>query len=580
MKIKKNKSKSLGTKVYTLLLILAVVAILGIIANTSALKKISSNSSQQNIYLNAQQSEMDVIQYIEQVKFFANLVNFTYGYDADILAPELDRSISSLTDAMASWKAVIATTNDAELITEVDNVEAVLAVYLSAAQKASDSFYNSDPEGLGEAVNSIYGLADPVTEAMNAFTETFTANMVALESRSMIKVNGTIVFNNIITVIIIFTTVFTILFLRRTVIKPAKKARHDVDILVSDLESGNGDLTKRLVCKEKDEIGQLVEGINKFIEVLQSTMLSIKNETANMDYSVEKVKDGVTEANESAANISATMQEMSASIEEVTATINSITAGSENILSDIEKMGEHVENGVHLVRDINVRAGEMKENTMSEQAMVTETVAKLREELSLAVNESKKADSISDLTNDILSIASQTNLLALNASIEAARAGEAGKGFAVVADEIRQLADSSRDTANNIQNISADVIKAVHELASDAEEMLRFLDNDIIKDFDEFVIVAEQYKSDADSMNDIIKGFDANVKEVGTTVKRMSDNMADMNTAMDENAKGVTNVAESAVELVSTMANIQTQAEGNEEIAVRLDEQVAKFKNI
>ena len=94
-----------------------------------------------------------------------------------------------------------------------------------------------------------------------------------------------------------------------------------------------------------------------------------------------------------------------------------------------------------------------------------EKVGNILDVLNKAIEDSKSVDQVNNLTNDILNISSQTNLLALNASIEAARAGEAGKGFAVVADEIRQLADSSRETANKIQSINSVVVAAVNNLS-------------------------------------------------------------------------------------------------------------------
>ena len=199
----------------------------------------------------------------------------------------------------------------------------------------------------------------------------------------------------------------------------------------------------------------------------------------------------------------------------------------------------------------------MHQNTIAGKDLTSSKIIEIRGMLNEALEESRSVEKIKQLTGEILDITSQTNLLSLNASIEAARAGEAGKGFAVVADEIRALADSSANTANNIQNISNLVISAVEKLAGNAETMLQFVDEKVLQDYDEFVVVVEKYEHDADSMNNLIGDFSKNTGEIRDTISAMTTGLNDISVAVDESAKGVTNVAESAVSLVASMAQIQ-----------------------
>lgn len=578
---KKIRKGSIGVKIYFFMLIIALVSMIVVIADTSALKTIGKLNQTENVYVELENEMADFREIMQETGLYVNLAFYNYGGESfEGISGAAIETKQRLIDAALKMQETAKAGADPEIVGIVDaTVEAVYG-YDAYISNVIETVNKGDLATAGGLIGGMYGASTEVGTKVDEMTELFNTKMTQMTNQSTVRIAGTTTFNNICIVIVVLTAIGSVIVLSKTIIKPAKEATDKVQDLVKNLEAGNGDLTTRIEVKEMDEIGQLVTAVNKFIEVLQGTIINIKQESENMSYSVEKVNQGIVESNESASNISATMEEMSASIEEVTATISTVASGSDSILADVKSMSEQIQNGAHLVRDINDRAGEMRDDTTSEQAKINETVAKLRDELTTAVEESKKAEKINDLTNDILSITSQTNLLALNASIEAARAGEAGRGFAVVADEIRVLADSSRDTANNIQEISSTVIKAVHKLAEDAQSMLKFIDEDVMSDFDNFVTIVEQYKSDADSMDEIIKSFDENVNTISTTITAMTESMNDISVAMDENAKGVTNVAESAVDLVNVMNDIQAQAEDNDDISKRLGDEVSKFKQI
>ncbi len=195
-----------------------------------------------------------------------------------------------------------------------------------------------------------------------------------------------------------------------------------------------------------------------------------------------------------------------------------------------------------------------------------------------SIKNSQKVGEISHLTADILDIAAQTNLLALNASIEAARAGEAGKGFAVVADEIRALAENAKISANNIQEISRAVIKAVETLASDAGTMLEFVDTTVLRDYDQFGQVTQSYREDSTRLEEVLSEFAVKAGSLNHSIGLMRDGMNGINTAVEEGAKGVVTVAETAADLVQNLGSINESVSDNGRISDALSQEVGRFR--
>ena len=235
--------------------------------------------------------------------------------------------------------------------------------------------------------------------------------------------------------------------------------------------------------------------------------------------------------------------------------------------------------------DIAVYANEMKERATALEESAAQNkkstiklVAPIIEKIKVAIENSKEIEKISSLTGEILSISSQTNLLALNASIEAARAGEAGKGFAVVADAIRQLADSSRETANNIQQINGTVLALVQDLIDNSKEITAYLEGTVMEDYNNFVSSGKQYRDDAEHINSEMSIYAQHSAEITSTVSRIVESINGITRAVDESANGVTNVAESIQTLVGELNDVNSEMMQNGEIASSLSEEVQRFK--
>lgn len=441
-------------------------------------------------------------------------------------------------------------------------------------------------------VSSLMVIGDYNSELGNIFTQIEEAQsdasiafqlaekVDAAVSRSAIQIQGTTIFDIAASILVIILVVITVLVVSSTVVKPAKASGKALGAITDKLNSGEGDLTERVPVKTKDEVGQMASGINGFIDQLQKIMKKLKNESENMEQSAQIITNQIMESNESASNVSAATEEMAASMEEISATLGQLSNGSANVLSEIQSMDNSVQDGVGLVQDIKERATKMQRSTIEGKEKTGRTIIQIREALQVALEESRSAQKINEMTQEILSITSQTNLLSLNASIEAARAGEAGRGFAVVADEIRGLADSSAETANNIQSISAMVTNAVEKLARNAEEMLRFVNEEVMKDYDNFVEVVEQYKQDADSVDMILNGVAANTSDISQTIDSMNTGINAISTAVEENSKGITNLADSAVSLVEAMSEIQKETEHTQQVSQNLNDEVNRFKRV
>ena len=423
---------------------------------------------------------------------------------------------------------------------------------------------------------------------MTEWSDTIAVNMDTLISRNdeLVKqniqeqkdlYNQNMILSLILLAISFVAFVMVVVVIIKTVVKPLRKQTSELTEIIDEIKGGHGDLTKRVTVKSIDEIGQSSIGINHFIETLQSIMSNIISNSNVLDGVVGNVASSVAASSDNANDISAIMEELSATMEEVSATTNSVSENTTAAEGKVQKMADQTKVMSQYAQDMKKRATELEHTATENMNSTNEMIGEITTEMNQALENSKSVEKVAQLTADILNISSQTNLLALNASIEAARAGEAGKGFAVVADEIRQLADSSRETANNIQTINEQVIEAVQGLVVSSEKIVGYINENILPDYRAFVQGGQQYNDDATHIDNTMAEYAGEAQDILATMMEMTEAIEGISRAVEESANGVTDAATNIDSLVQSMSTVNGQMEENSTVAKNLKEESATF---
>lgn len=347
--------------------------------------------------------------------------------------------------------------------------------------------------------------------------------------------------------------------------------------IITTIDEGQGDLTRRVQCFCTDEIGTLAAGINTFLETLQGIMGQINTSSGKLGSVVNLVSDKVSTANDNSNDISSVMEELSSSMEEISSTITGIKESIDVVDDNVIELSDTSQGMYDYAVGMQKRAEDLESNAVENKQNTSDIVNGIIDKLQKAIEDSKSVDRVNDLTAEILSISSQTNLLSLNASIEAARAGEAGRGFAVVADEISQLANSSREAANNIQTINNMVVEAVNELIDSADSIVKYINKNILPDYEGFVNAGKQYNEDAVHVNDIVNRFNDMSVNLKQLMGNITESINGISLAVDEGTEGVANVAMNTTDLVKDIGEIADAMNDNRQVAGSLTNEADRF---
>ncbi|MBU1196402.1 MAG: methyl-accepting chemotaxis protein [Proteobacteria bacterium] len=332
---------------------------------------------------------------------------------------------------------------------------------------------------------------------------------------------------------------------------------------IKDIAEGEGDLTKRVNIQTKDELGELGQWFNQFLERLQAIIGQVKDNSTRLNTSSTQMEeissslaDGSGKAADEAQSASGASKEMSdnmisiaAAMEEASVNVNMVATAAEQMSSTINEITQNA-----------ARTRSITEDAVSQTNSASANVREL----------GGSAKEIGHVIETITDISEQVNLLALNATIEAARAGEAGKGFAVVANEIKELA---KQTAEASQEIKRQVDAIQNSTNSTVEEISKI--TNVVSDINENVL----------TIASAVEEQSATTKNISENVSQAAQGISDVNVHVAKNSEVSTELAEqiglvtkSVHDISEGSSQVNTNSKNLSEMAEQMDKLVSTFK--
>jgi methyl-accepting chemotaxis protein len=339
-----------------------------------------------------------------------------------------------------------------------------------------------------------------------------------------------------------------------------------------------GDLRiNHITVKSEDEIGQISKSIHMMTDNLRNVVKQLIENVKQVNTMSLALSTAAKEMTDQTRLINANTLEIAAGMQENSAATQEVTASSETILMATQQLVQKANTTAGYTNEIRDRAVLVKENALK-SSQETQNLYNIKQAHILkAIEDGRVVQQIHNMADVISNIAKQTNLLALNAAIEAARAGDHGKGFAVVADEVRKLAEQSSTTVVDIHNVIRQVEEAFEGISSNAKDILKFINTDVNRDYDNMMIIGAQYQEDSNLISEYMKEFAVSAGEIAVLIEQVIQTMESVAAATEQAAANSAEISDMVSKTVNTGEQISNIVQQHHSLAKSLENIIHKF---
>lgn len=505
----------------------------------------------------------------------ANMRKVEYKYIVDKANTELSKQemamyIKQVEDGLNSYEKTIQDDTDRKLFNEI---KANWDNYIKIDQEV---IHVSDNQGTEKALEIMNGDSKKASDALTNSIATLVkynqenANKVSQESNA--RANSA---SFLLTILIIFLSIISLItayLISRGI------ANSLMDLLMASQKMAEGDLTKRIKITSKDDVGIVGEAFNTAIENTHSLLKEVIADIDSLQNYSQTLSASVQEISVQTQSISSSTQEIVAGMEENSASTEEVTASSQAIFDSTKQLVQKAETGSVNAKEIKLRALEMKKNALYSAENARNLLEEKQNRIRQAIEDGKVVNEIENMADIIAGIAGQTNLLALNAAIESARAGEQGRGFAVVAEEVRKLAEQSAETVKSIQRTVQAVRDAFSNLTEYSGDILKFISEDVTRDYESLVKTSMDYQKDADFVDSLVEDFSSSFEQIAVSIEQVMTAMETVAASTQLGASDSQQISNSVTQVAVSVEEVANTAQKQSDLALTLNEMVKRFK--